>query len=63
MDLDFSKIEQLHKETFDKVVQVVVDHYDTWVKDDNLKLKALTQIKKETEQITNLFGGKNVDSN
>jgi len=63
MDFDFSKIEQLHKETFDEVIQVVVNHYDTWVKDDQLKLKALTQIKKETEHLTNLFGGKNVDSN
>jgi len=64
MDFDFSELEKLHKETFEQVVNVVVNHYDTWVKDDKLKIKALTQIKKETEQFTKLFGEKkDVDDN
>lgn len=63
MDFDFSELEQLHKETFEKVIGVVVDHFDTWVKDENLKIKALTQIKKETEQFTKIFGKNNDDSN
>jgi len=58
MDFDFSELEKLHKETFEKVIGIVTDHYDTWVKDDQLKIKALTQIKKETEQLTKLFGEK-----
>jgi hypothetical protein len=63
MDFDFSEIEELHKKTFDQAIDIIINHYDTWVKDDTVKLKTLTQIKKETEQLTNLFGGKNVDSN
>jgi len=61
MDIDFSELEKLHKETFEKVIDIVVNHYDTWVKDDQLKIKALTQIKKETEQLTKLFGEKKND--
>ena len=61
MDFDFSELEKLHKETFEQVVNVVVNHYDTWVKDEKLKIKALTQIKKETEQFTKLFGEKKND--
>jgi len=61
MDFDFSEVEKLHRETFEKAIAIVANHYDTWVKDDQLKIKALTQIKKETEQIIKAFGGKNVD--
>jgi len=57
---DFSELNKLHQETFNSVIQVVVDHYDTWVKDENVKVKALTQIKKDTEKFKNLFGGTNV---
>ena len=56
---DFSELNKLHQETFNSVIQVVVDHYDTWVKDENVKVKALTQIKKDTEKFKNLFGGTN----
>jgi hypothetical protein len=63
MEFDFSELEQLHKDTFKEVINVVVDHYDNWVKDESIKLKSLTQIKKETEQLTNLFGKNNVNSN
>lgn len=56
---DFSGLEKLHKETFEQAIQVVVDHYDTWVKDDKLKIKALAQIKKDTEKFKFLFGENN----
>lgn len=59
MDFDFSELEKLHKETFDEAINILVTHYDTWVKDDAAKIKALTQIKKDTEKLTNLFGDKN----
>lgn len=61
MDFDFSELEKLHQETFEKAIQVLTDHYDQWVKDDKEKIKALTQIKKETEQFIKGIGGKNVD--
>lgn len=57
---DFSELNKLHQETFNGIIQVVVNHYDTWVKDENIKVKALTQIKKDTEKFKNLFGGTNV---
>lgn len=61
MDFDFSELEKLHQETFEKAIKVLTDHYDQWVKDDKEKIKALTQIKKETEQFIKGIGGKNVD--
>lgn len=63
MEFDFSEVEKLHKETYEKIINVVVNHYDTWVKDETQKIKALTQIKKETEQLTNLFKKKDDDAN
>jgi hypothetical protein len=61
MDFDFSELEKLHKETFDKAIEVLTNHYDRWVQDDKEKLKALTQIKKETEGFIRIFGENNVD--
>ena len=62
MDFDFSELEKINSETFKQIIQVVVDHYDTYVKDDNLKNKALTQIKKDTEKLTNIINKNNVDT-
>lgn len=62
MDFDFSELEKINSETFKQIIQVVVDHYDTYVKDDNLKNKALTQIKKDTEKLTNIINKKHVDT-
>lgn len=62
MDFDFSELEKINSETFKQVIQVVVDHYDAYVKDDYLKNKALTQIKKDTEKLTNIINKNNVDT-
>lgn len=61
MDFDFTELEKLHKETFEGAIKVLTDHYDRWVMDDQQKLKALIQIKKETEGFVQAFGEKNVN--
>jgi hypothetical protein len=55
MEFDFSELEELHKKTFNAAIKILTDHYDTYVQDEQAKLKALVQIKKEVEQFTNAF--------
>jgi len=59
MDYDFSELEKLHQDTFNKAIKILTDHFDTYVQDEQAKLKALTQIKKDTEVLIKTFGGSN----